>query len=626
MDRREFLKSAVAGGLGMTLSQPLEASAAPGEHSGAATPPNILFILVDQMRFPSVFPNGIANVDQFLARFMPHTHSLWKKGVKFTRHYGASSACTPSRGVIVTGLYSQQNWIMQTLTGGPNAKFSISPVLDPTFPTYGKLLREAGYRTVYVGKWHLSLEQLKKPLEPYGFEALTQPDPTGANLQGAVGDEEHGFLNDQYVATQAAEWLGARKAGEQPWCLTVGFVNPHDHEFFWGGTEFQTYNNLFNAQSTYQPFTYYSNNNGTDYPPVVSWDDDILKTPPSYGYPALPPNWESAAHLKAHKPSTHTFLRTFSEFVCGGVTDNRSQNEFTIEPYPGVDGYGIGIAPFHYWQRNLDSYTQCLRMVDAQIGKVLGALRPAIAQNTVIVFLSDHGDYVGAHGLVTNKAATGYEEAFHVPLIVVDPTGRFAGDIDTPRTQLTSSVDFLNLLVSLGHNGSQDWLTGPYKAIYGKRHNMVPLLKSAKARGRPYILFATDELVQPQYIFNDAPLHIVCLRTQTEKLVVYSKWRALTAAPIAASTQLEFYDYSTPRGRAETQSTPDDPRVPAMLQELRDQLVPHELRAALPGIYGYAEVRAREQYLKFAYLIEHASSADSRPSIVKKWLGLGQDY
>jgi uncharacterized sulfatase len=95
-----------------------------------------------------------------------------------------------------------------------------------------------------------------------------------------------------------------------------------------------------------------------------------------------------------------------------------------------------------------------MTIVDKQIGRVVNALPEDVASNTVIVFASDHGDYGGAHGLVTNKAATAYDECFHVPLIVVDNTGRFASDIDTIRDGLTSHVDLLNLFVSLGHNGS----------------------------------------------------------------------------------------------------------------------------------------------------------------------------
>ncbi len=64
-------------------------------------------------------------------------------------------------------------------------------------------------------------------LQAYGFEGFTEPDPSGANLQGSIGDAAHGYLNDEYIASQAVKRLSARTSGEVPWCLTVGFVNPH---------------------------------------------------------------------------------------------------------------------------------------------------------------------------------------------------------------------------------------------------------------------------------------------------------------------------------------------------------------------------------------------------------------
>ena len=625
MDRRDFIKKASVGGLGLAMSNQL-AAAAETTAANAAGQPNILFIMVDQFRFPSVFPQGVNNAAEFIQRFMPNTYSLWQKGVKFTQHFGGSSACTPSRGVMVTGLYSQQTWVMQTLKNSPGSKVSLSPVLHPGFPTYGKLLREVGYQTPYIGKWHLNVTHLKKPLEPYGFEGLTEPDPTGANLQGTVGDAANGYLNDEDIANQATQWLQARKETDKPWCLTVSFINPHDHEFFWAGTEFQTFNNLFNNQTTYQPFGYYSSNNGTDYPPVVPWDKDILKNPPQFGYPAVPANWETAARLKATKPSTQTFLSYFNSFVWGGVTDNPSVTDFSIQPYPGVDGYGYAVAPYSYWRRNLDSYTQTLRIVDRQIGKVLGSLRQKIAKNTVIVFVSDHGDYVGAHGLVTNKAATAYDEAFHVPLIVVDPTGQFAGDIDIERKNLTSSVDLLNLLVSIGNNGKQDWLRGPYAKIYGSRHNMIPMLKSAKAPGRPYILFATDELVPASYNFNQAPMHIVAMRTKSEKIAAYSDWRDFSSNIVPKSTQVEYYDYQTARGRAELDNDKDNARVPELLKQLLTQHLPNEIRAPLPGPFGEIQKQAKTEYLLFAHLMQNPPDGFERPEILRKWLGYGNDY
>jgi arylsulfatase A-like enzyme len=174
MERRDFLKSigiAATGALAGAGTSPRPSRASDADDEPVAGPkPNILFILVDELRFPSVFPAGVNSVGDFLSRFMPNVYSLWQQGVKFGSHYTAASACTPARGVLVTGLYSQQTWVCVTLTNEPGSR-SPTPILNPAFPTYGKLLRRVGYQTPYIGKWHLSFDT--RLLGPYGFDGMT---------------------------------------------------------------------------------------------------------------------------------------------------------------------------------------------------------------------------------------------------------------------------------------------------------------------------------------------------------------------------------------------------------------------------------------------------------------------
>src|SRR5689334_8329574 len=127
--------------------------------SSADFTPNIILIHVDELRFPTEFPDGVVTPEGFLARFMPYTYKfLWQDGVKFTNYYNAASDCSPSRAAMVTGLYAHQTYLMCTRfsTSNPQAPSQPQPSLSPAFPTYGKLLREMGYDTPYIGKWHLS--------------------------------------------------------------------------------------------------------------------------------------------------------------------------------------------------------------------------------------------------------------------------------------------------------------------------------------------------------------------------------------------------------------------------------------------------------------------------------------
>lgn len=456
-------------------------------------------------------------------------------------------------------------------------------------------------------------------LEDYGFEGLTYPDPTGFNLQGTIGnttkcgsDISACYLSDQDIANQAAGWLSDRKPHENPWCLTVGFVNPHDKEFFPAGTESQTFKQLFSSGALnpdkLMQWTDYTNAKA---PVGVPWGQDLLKAPPSNGYPPLPPNWESLDHLQANKPGCQTVAHQFMAMVWGGVSDERTEGAFSVVPYPQPPNtWGVGTAPFTYWQRSLDSYTQIQNLLDGRIGEVLAALPPAVAANTVVIFTSDHGEYAGAHGFVSGKTSTAYNEALRVPLIVFDPTGRFTGDIDIVRPQLTSSVDLLPLMVSLGYNGSRDWMQGDLAALYGRRYDMLPILRSASRPGRPYVLFATDETLANEYNFLNAPTHMVGIRTEDAKLAVYVNWaQSSTDIQWQGDVDVEFYDYSTPGGRAEVDNMPDDPRAADLFDLLKDNLVPNELRAALPPPLVPPQEQTQQHlidYLDFVDEVPHA--------------------
>jgi uncharacterized sulfatase len=539
--------------------------------------PNIVFILVDEMRFPTAFPDGISTPEQFIERFMPNLAELWKRGVVFDRYYSAGNACSPARATLATGLYPHQEWLCATRTAA-------GPALQPAFPTYGKLLRDFGYRTPYIGKWHLSNppanRRLAGYLENYGFQGYTNPDPIGTNGQGAARDGD--------IADQAVRWLRRNGRRGAPFCLTVSFVNPHDKQFFWAGSEGDRYEQLFSDQAL-QPFV-------KDYETVAGEAE-----PRPQGFPEVPPNWESLADLAAHgKPPTQAMFRAFQEVVWGGATDDSGGSGFSVQPSPTEPSrLGVGVGPYPYWQRGSDMYALVLNMVDEQIGRVVAAVPEERLGNTVFVFASDHGEYAGVHGLLSGKIGSAYEEAIRVPLVVVDPSRRFARDVGRTRHQLVSSVDLAPMLVTLGNRGSDAWIRGEYRRIYGERLDVVRVLRDARARGRSHVLFATDEIVPAALNYDHSPIHILAVRTPLLKLVTYSHWAPGTTRPVRSTLRTEFYDYRFANARSETRSRPDDPAIPALLRRLFGEWVPQQMEAPLPRRLRPAVARARAGYLAF---------------------------
>jgi arylsulfatase A-like enzyme len=173
--------------------------------------PNILVIVVDQLRFPQWFGVGPGGPG-----LPPNLRRLSRSAVSFARHYTASNDCTPARATLLTGLYTHQTGCM--ITGGST--------LDPGFPTWGSMLREHGYHTRWYGKWHLTHgdnkwkpERDSRSLERYGFAGGTYPSPDGAPGQGWHVDPD--------IAGQFEQWLST-VGKSKPWCTTVSFVNPHD--------------------------------------------------------------------------------------------------------------------------------------------------------------------------------------------------------------------------------------------------------------------------------------------------------------------------------------------------------------------------------------------------------------
>ena len=209
------------GGIG-SVPVPAAASALTAHRRAPASPqqPNILVIVVDQLRFPQWFGVGPGGPE-----LPPNLRRLRRGAVSFARHYTASNDCTPARSTLLTGLYTHQTGCM--ITGGST--------LDPGFPTWGSMLREHGYHTRWYGKWHLthgdndwSPARGSRALERYGFAGGTYPSPDGAPGQG--------WRVDPQVAGQFEQWL-ATVGESQPWCTTVSFVNPHDIAWWYGWSD-----------------------------------------------------------------------------------------------------------------------------------------------------------------------------------------------------------------------------------------------------------------------------------------------------------------------------------------------------------------------------------------------------
>jgi arylsulfatase A-like enzyme len=496
-----------------------------GRAGAPARPPNILTIIVDQLRAPAWMPPSFGP-----AAAMPNLASLSAKSVSFERHYTASNDCSPSRSVLLTGLYTHQTGVMITGSGW----------LDPSFPTWGTLLRKMGYDTAYYGKWHLN-PNANASLEQYGFSGGTYPSPNGSPGQGSS--------EDPAIAAQFIEWF--ESAPREPWATTVSFVNPHDIAWWHRFTE------------------------------RIESEAD----PPARAI-ALPPNYETPELLAAKgKPALQRSLQDTAAKSFGPVSFSGSE-------------------ALRWWTQMMDTYLLLQGYVDTQIGNVLATLasRPHVAENTVVVFTSDHGEYAGSHGM-RGKGASAYEEAIRVPLYVYDPRGLLTSATGVGRTQLTSSADIVALMLTIA-SGSESWRSEPEYAHLASRLDLAGICREPLAAGRSWIVHATDEDVTEfasELYAADAPRHVIALRSPAGKLALYSNWRTGTIELERSGHESEFYDYADEEGSLELSS---QVRAGSALEEqlwamLEGQAIPHELRASLPASLRAAHSKGLANYLAY---------------------------
>jgi arylsulfatase A-like enzyme len=260
------------------------------------------------------------------------------------------------------------------------------------------------------------------------------------------------------------------------------------------------------------------------------------------------------------------------------------------------------------WLKLQDLYLLMHRQVDLQIDLVLDALANSpFADNTIVVFSSDHGEYAGAHGM-RGKGFAAYDEALRVPLVVWDPTGGWTNAIHNDRRQLVESVDFAALMLTLA-TGNNDWRGDSRYAHIAGRADIAEILLNPKAPGRPYIAYATDEpgttpaIPSPQQ-FAPAPFHITAVRTAQGKFGRYAFWKDGTF-DIDESQPVDFeaYNYETKGGRLEVDNVYDrrgasrsDKALVRRLSDLLDQAMTEEIQQPLPAALQPVQQQAYDDW------------------------------
>ena len=389
----------------------------------AAERPNILFIFTDDHASHSISAYGS------VINKTPNLDRIANEGMLFENCFCTNSICGPSRAVIQTGKYSHKNGFYRN-----GNKF------DGTQQTFPKLLQQADYETAVIGKWHLG-----EHMAPQGYnysEVLVGQGPyyNPQMLRDENGDGERekvkytGYTTD-IITDLALEWLKNQRDESKPFMLMYQHKAPHrewapgpKHLHMYDDVEIPEPSNLFDNYSTRGRAAH-------------EQDMSIEKTMTARDLKLTPPPYLNEEQLEiwnaAYKPKNEAFRE--------------------------ADLKGKELVRWKY-QRYIKDYLRCIASVDDNVGRVLDWLEESgQADNTVVIYTSDQGFYLGDHGWFDKRFM--YEESYRMPLLVRWPGVVEAGSKDS---HLVSNVDFAETLLDIAGVEIPDDMQGA---------SMVPILK-----------------------------------------------------------------------------------------------------------------------------------------------------
>jgi arylsulfatase len=426
--------------------------------------PNFLLIYTDQQRYDAVGANGNEAIRT------PHTDRLAAEGANFANMFVASPNCMSSRAAFATGRYPHVNGVRWNGMALPRSE-----------TTFMQTLAEAGYETALYGKLHLWPHQSRSADDPtFGFGIANIAENLRTHAHSAYREwlAEHypDYTDDAravtyddalqvYVPRLPAEahfstWAGdetvryLESRPREPFFLTMSFVDPH-HPFA-------------------PPEPYASMYDPRDVPQPAYTPGELDDKPPHF--------------MDGHLGRVDQVIGRAAE-----------REDSAGIPVTRVDLSAVSPAS---WRRLVAHYYGMVTLIDDQVGRALAALEHAgLADRTIVIFMSDHGELLGDHGLLF-KGPHQYDALLRVPTIV-----RLPGPDARPVTidGLVEQIDLTATILELAG------LT-PSRALQGTP--VTAALRGAAPAGRESVL------VERRDLYWD--FDVRTLRTERWKLTHYA--------------------------------------------------------------------------------------------------------
>ena len=412
----------------------------PDQEKQKDTQPNILFIFTDDHARQSIGAYGS------IINETPNLDRLAEQGMIFTNATVTNSICGPSRAVILTGKHSHIN-------GKIDNRFPF----DTTNVTFPQLLHAAGYQTAMFGKLHFGNN-------PKGVDDFMILPGQGSYINPRFITPEGdttitGYVTD-IITDLTIDWMDNKRDEEKPFLMM--YLHKAPHRAWWPSPEkFKE----FSTKTFPEPetlFDDYSNRGTAAKEAEMTISDEMLL---SYDNKVLP--WAIAAASVDDDPRN---VRYFEGSEYPRINEAQSQ---LYQPILDsiADSFEANWPNMTdrektswKYQRYMQDYLACISSVDDNVGRVLDYLdESGLAENTIVVYTSDQGFYLGEHGWFDKRFI--YDESFKTPLLI-----RWPNEIDAGTTteEMVQNLDFAQTLLEAASIDAPGDMQG---------ESLMPLLK-----------------------------------------------------------------------------------------------------------------------------------------------------
>lgn len=400
----------------------IAATAQAQQKAAAATQrPNIVYIMCDDHAFQCISAYG-SPISKLAPT--PNIDRIAQRGMRFDRAFVENSLSTPSRACLMTGLYSNQNGQRQLGEG-----------IDTTRTFFTEQLQQAGYQTAVVGKWHMGCD-------PKGFDyyhiyndqgQYYNPQYRGTDTDGKYIVEE-GYSTD--LTTDHALSFIEHRDTNKPFCLLLHHKAPH-RNWLANTKYFGMYDNV----TFPMPETFYDDyetrgsavrTQKMSVTKDMRWEQDF-KVPEMLDT-ANADSWDSYLSLMNEVNRMNPEQRiAWGKYY---FPRNRRLLEARLT--------GKELDEWKY-QNYIRDYMSVIKSVDESVGRVLDYLDShGLTDNTIIVYTSDQGFYMGEHGWFDKRFM--YEESLRTPLLIAYPGHIQPG---TVCNKLVQNIDYAPTFLDL---------------------------------------------------------------------------------------------------------------------------------------------------------------------------------